>query len=241
MKTGKILFGLLFLFVVSSPVLALSSPANFNALAYPGEKVSLSWQSVPGAAGYNIYRKAESEGSFLKVNSFPVAGLAYDDKGVAQGKNYEYQITAVEGSGAESTPSILASAPHMVLSTSAVVTHTGKATEIKSRVTGKNVSVAVPGDIISYRIFIANNGYGKALNAVVSYPIPSGTRLIPNSVDPNGFKAVLEYFDARKGNWVSIIDNISSISKIRVKIAEPINPKATGYSGQISFKVLIEV
>lgn len=79
-----------------------SVPSSSNGKA----SIDLSWQ--PGAdidlAGYNIYRSTGAPG-FAKLNSTPVIGPAYTDTTVTPGTVYTYRVTAVDGTGNESTPS----------------------------------------------------------------------------------------------------------------------------------------
>lgn len=240
MKLKKLVV-LLAVLAVITPVFAINAPSNLNAVPYPGEKVSLSWNNVSGAAGYNLYRKSAEEESYAKVNLSVISTPSYEDKNVAGGNDYEYYVTALDVYNAESDKSKVASAPHMFMEAEARVTHpSGNPVMVKSIATKKMVSVAVPGDIIDFIIRIGNNGYGSAMNALITYPIPDGTKLIPTSVGFSNFKANVSYFDKQLGQWVSEVVNDESISKVRFKILDPIKPLIRGYNGQLSFKVLIE-
>ena len=70
--------------------------------------VDLSW-TAPTApteiAGYNIYRAIGSSSSFAKLNSSVNSPHSYMDSTVAAGTTYEYYVTTVDSTGAESTPS----------------------------------------------------------------------------------------------------------------------------------------
>jgi len=232
---------LLFIFLLFiSAAQALTAPSNFNAVAKPGKKVILSWQKVSGARGYNIYRKAEKEKEFTRLNAGLVQKTTLEDKKATQGKSYDYFVRAVDRAGFESKNSNMASAPNMFMKTVASITHLAKIPVIlKSIITGKAVTFAVPGDIINYRIVLGNNGYGKATNIVVTYPIPRGTVFLPASANINDFRAVVSYFDSKAGHWISEVTDEKNISKIRFKIQDPIPPKKMGTSGYLAFKVLI--
>lgn len=234
----KLLFCSLALFLASAPLFALSTPSGFNAIAHPGsELVRLSWDEVKSAAGYNVYRREEGR-DFARINFSPVSIASLDDQNVIQGKDYEYCVTALNGG--ESPISIPASAPYLTMKTSTLITHPGdKPVEIKSILTKKMVTMAVPGDIIQYKITLANNGYGKAANTLITYPIPAGTKLIPTSVDPNDFKAEISYYNAKLKQWLSKIEDETSITRIRFKILEALNPRSKGDNGYVSFMVLI--
>jgi hypothetical protein len=70
--------------------------------------VDLSWDapvsSPDPVAGYNIYRLTGT-GSFARINASPVSMVAYVDNNVTSGTSYSYQVTSVDSSGVESTPS----------------------------------------------------------------------------------------------------------------------------------------
>jgi fibronectin type 3 domain-containing protein len=149
---GFFLF-LMFVFVVVTPALALGAPGNFNVVASPGDKVSLSWDGAAGAAGYNVYRKAVGKAAdFNRLNLSPTNALSYEDRDVVRGKNYEYYVKAIDSDGIESAPSVIGSAPDMSLRTVVTVNHPGdKPVEIKSIATGQPVTMAAPGDILQYK------------------------------------------------------------------------------------------
>jgi fibronectin type 3 domain-containing protein len=58
-------------------------------------------------AGYNIYRKTGSGGSFVLINPSPDTTVAYVDRTVTSGVTYSYVIKSVDSSGVESAPSNL--------------------------------------------------------------------------------------------------------------------------------------
>src|SRR6185369_15921478 len=55
--------------------------------------VSLSWNSVTGAASYNVYRNGN------KVNTSAVTATSFTDTGLSAGTNYSYTVASVDGSG----------------------------------------------------------------------------------------------------------------------------------------------
>src|SRR5580704_16122855 len=66
--------------------------------------VSLSWTASVSTdvVGYNVYRMAEPNGAYAKVNSALISGTAYVDATVAAGQNYAYVATAVDVNSYES-------------------------------------------------------------------------------------------------------------------------------------------
>ena len=71
-------------------------------------QVDLSWNaptaSTDPVAGYNVYR-ATGNGTFAVMNSSPISQPSWTDTTVQNGAAYSYQITSVDASGIESTPS----------------------------------------------------------------------------------------------------------------------------------------
>jgi fibronectin type 3 domain-containing protein len=68
------------------------APASLTATPTTGQ-VALSWPSVFGATSYNVYRGTISGGEVTLTTG--VTGTAYNDRGVANGTPYYYEVTAV--------------------------------------------------------------------------------------------------------------------------------------------------
>ncbi|GHT76013.1 hypothetical protein FACS189463_0250 [Bacteroidia bacterium] len=72
--------------------------------------IDLSWNSVSGASGYNIYRcnvgvNDTESGSYVRLNTVPVTFCFYNDAdGLDALTKYYYKVTAVSQSGMESAP-----------------------------------------------------------------------------------------------------------------------------------------
>jgi hypothetical protein len=87
------------------------SGVNFTATPQQVHSVALSWNaSTSTVSAYNIYRSTLSGGSYLRINSLPVAGLSYTDSTVQNTVTYYYVTTAVDANGVESSFSNQASA-----------------------------------------------------------------------------------------------------------------------------------
>jgi fibronectin type 3 domain-containing protein len=54
--------------------------------------------------GYNMYRSTAS-GSFVMINTSPVALLSYVDTAVVSGTTYTYVVKSIDSSGLESVAS----------------------------------------------------------------------------------------------------------------------------------------
>lgn len=88
---------------------APGAPANVEAVAVSGNKITVSWASVGSGITYNIYR-SQDNGNFTKLTGSPVAGTSYDDTWVSPAVTYYYYVTAVNQQSEESGRSNVASA-----------------------------------------------------------------------------------------------------------------------------------
>jgi len=75
----------------------LTAPANLTTTASTYNSISLSWDSVTGATGYNIYRSSSSSGAFIYIDS--TNGTTYTNSGLSTGTIYFYKVAAYNGSG----------------------------------------------------------------------------------------------------------------------------------------------
>jgi glycosidase/fibronectin type 3 domain-containing protein len=91
-------------------------PAGLQVTDEGDGTVSLAWNSVPDADGYNLYRSPVSGGGWVKVNSELLASPDYIDEGLQNARTYYYVVTALDGSGNESGYSNEVSAlPHLTI------------------------------------------------------------------------------------------------------------------------------
>jgi hypothetical protein len=102
---------------VSSPItIAMTDtfpPAAPTGLAaIPGLQgnapvIDLSWQANAEAdvAGYNVYRRTGSSGSFERLTAKPVLGPAFSDTDAVVGDACTYRVTAIDNTGNESPAS----------------------------------------------------------------------------------------------------------------------------------------
>lgn len=87
-----------------TPVTRPAAPASApTVVAGTGGTISLSWPSVPGAAGYTAYRRTAS-GSFgtTALDGTPVTGTSTVDDTAVDGTSYVYVVRAVDATGLES-------------------------------------------------------------------------------------------------------------------------------------------
>jgi poly(3-hydroxybutyrate) depolymerase/chitodextrinase len=80
---------------IASGVPALDPPTGLKVTGSSDTSISLSWDGLSGAAGYNVYR------SGMKTNTSMVAGTTYTDSDLSPGTEYRYIVKAANSSGAE--------------------------------------------------------------------------------------------------------------------------------------------
>ncbi|MFL6624534.1 MAG: fibronectin type III domain-containing protein [Sulfurifustis sp.] len=84
---------------LTSAFAALPAPTGLAINGVTDTSIALIWNSVGGAAGYNVYRNG------TKVNGSAVATNTYTDGGLTPGTTYTYQVTAVDANRNESAKS----------------------------------------------------------------------------------------------------------------------------------------
>jgi fibronectin type 3 domain-containing protein len=93
-----------------------AAPENLRVTNEGNAQVSLAWDGVSGAAGYNVYRSPVSGGGWVKANASPVNGTVFTDPGLRNARTYYYIVTALDGPGNESGPSNeVAALPHLAI------------------------------------------------------------------------------------------------------------------------------
>jgi hypothetical protein len=105
-------------FLAGSPLPAhaaakpLSPPSNLRVVKRAedaGLRIALSWDTVPGAFGYQVYRSDSVAGPFGQVGGRAADSMAeypiFLDENVEAGKDYYYYVTTVDGGMTESPAS----------------------------------------------------------------------------------------------------------------------------------------
>ena len=81
------------------------APSGLQVAEEGNGTISLAWDSVPGATGYNVYRSPLSGGGWVKANNSPLTSTEFIDSGLQNARTYYYVVTAVDSSGNESAHS----------------------------------------------------------------------------------------------------------------------------------------
>lgn len=143
-------------YILSAKMPRLLAPKGLKATCQSGSKVNLSWKSVIGANGYDIYRATSKNGSYKKVQTIKSGKtVTWTDTTVTVGKTYYYKMKAraADGKVSAAFSSIVSSKIQL-----------GKVTGLKVS-SNKNKKVKLQWKEMSgatgYRIYISTSAKGK--------------------------------------------------------------------------------
>jgi hypothetical protein len=85
-----------------SPASSLPAPTSVATSGATTSTMAISWTTVNGATGYNVYRAGS------KVNASAVTGINYTDTGLSPGTSYSWTVKSIDSSGGLSAASVAA-------------------------------------------------------------------------------------------------------------------------------------
>jgi poly(3-hydroxybutyrate) depolymerase len=91
-------------FVAGSSPDTFGTPQSLEMADSTSTSVELVWQPNSAAAGFNIYRSPAIAGPYAKINSQPVSGASFVDRGLTPSTTYHYKVSALDPSNLESPP-----------------------------------------------------------------------------------------------------------------------------------------
>lgn len=176
-----------------------AAPTGVNAVPARSQ-VSLSWNAVTGATGYNVYSKLSTGTTYVKHNQTLIASTNYVFTGATNDTAYDFQIEAVNASGVSARSATVTATPvsNVVPAPSGVAITKDE----NCRVTINWGHVTFSPEIATYTVFIAYNGVNSQYSLL-------GT--VPESVTPHSYVG-----DFVKGYtyWFKIKANTAASSKI---------------------------
>jgi fibronectin type 3 domain-containing protein len=98
--------------VSATPNVIPPSPTNLAASG-GNAQVALSWNSSPGAAGYNLLRSTASGGPYSTIATGTTA-TSYTDTGLTNGTTYFYVVQAVNSAGASGNSKEVSATPNVI-------------------------------------------------------------------------------------------------------------------------------
>jgi fibronectin type 3 domain-containing protein len=75
------------------------APVGISAAAASPDSIVVSWEVVPGATGYKLYRSTSADGDYVPITAEEVTGTVYTDNGLSPDTDYFYKVSAVNGIG----------------------------------------------------------------------------------------------------------------------------------------------
>lgn len=75
----------------------LSIPSSLKTVSSDYNKIKITWGTVSGASGYQIYRAESETGSYKKIKE--TTATTYTDSGLTTGKKYYYKVRAFRNQG----------------------------------------------------------------------------------------------------------------------------------------------
>jgi fibronectin type 3 domain-containing protein len=91
--------------IVSATTIKLATPANLRAEAQSADRISVSWDALPGGApGYRLYYGVSEWGTGASVD-FGSDVTSYTHEGLSSGTLYYYRVAAIDSYGGKSDDS----------------------------------------------------------------------------------------------------------------------------------------
>lgn len=87
--------------VSATTMIELTVPTSLVATALSSSSVSISWNSVSGAEGYELFRSLAENSGYVRI--VQQSGTAYQDDGLAESTTYYYKVLAYLGSTTSDT------------------------------------------------------------------------------------------------------------------------------------------
>jgi fibronectin type 3 domain-containing protein len=224
-----------------------SIPGNVRVSAVTTSSVTLAWNAVSGASGYNIYRSTSENGAYSKVNTVAVTSTEFTNTGLSPDMSYWYKVSAIVN-GAEGLQSIqisastLTSVPGNVRVTSSGTSSVTLAWNAVNGASGYNVyrsnnengtyskinTTAVTGTEFTDSNVIAYTTYFYKVSAIIngiegvqSNPISASTGVV---VPGSGLAAKLD--------WLQTNAESNSLYSVEINADEYIVPQTLDYSGK---------
>lgn len=88
---GKTIYGKFSSKVAGKPVLKVPE----TSLTQQGNTIKVSWNKIPGATKYEVFRSNTADGTYTKVSSPKSTATSWSNTGLASGQTYYYKVRAV--------------------------------------------------------------------------------------------------------------------------------------------------
>ncbi|MFC0215794.1 pectinesterase family protein [Paenibacillus chartarius] len=208
-------------------------PAPAGVMATPGDKsVSLSWNAVAVAAGYDVYRSELPGGPYTEIAD-GITGTTYTDANLIPGKAYFYVVTAGNAKGTSFNSAEVSAVPEGETETVYYVNDDFESAANESTPDGYTFT-PVPQDA-DHKVVVTNvpaetagNTSGKAL---IMYDNAAGSTELIRRFAPQTGKFVLEV-DVTSAGWpgtatvLNLQDDAGSKTALSLQLRKPTLPAA---------------
>ena len=168
----------------------LGGITGLTATAAGSDTVNLSWTTVSGALGYNIYRSTAADGVYTKINSASITAASYSSAGLNPNTIYYYQVSVAGGSmsGVVSATTGGAGTPALDASSYTLMVNDTHKTVLTVMFSDKNSQ-----DLTSQATYTSSNTAVAAVNAAgVVTGISVGTTTITATYNGQAFNATVQ-------------------------------------------------
>ncbi len=195
-----------------------------------GAGIALSWSpvSAPLLVGYNIYRSTSASGTFILINTGPVAGTSYNDTTATPGGTFYYKITAADSWNGESgfSASVSATRPKDV-------TPPAQPSNLAASTSGSGITLTwspnTESDLAGYNVYRSSSATGTFFK-LNSSPFTSA-----NFTDTNAASGQTSYYQVTAIDTSNNESTAATISATRtVDTTPPATPSGFTASGSTS-------
>jgi fibronectin type 3 domain-containing protein len=138
-----------------SGTLLLLPPDNVAASSATGA-INVSWDSVPGASSYKVYKSTPPSDTYTSIAT--TTSQSYDDTNVTEGPTYYYKVSAVNIANIEGSQSAAVSATYIVPTSNVTFTlsdPTGTGNSLSGGGSSRTVTVRVENGTDNVEISVA--------------------------------------------------------------------------------------